>query len=173
MKFSLAAAIVVTAWGIGFMPITRAEQTKPAAAAKPADQAKPAASAKPADQAKAAGASTWSGIYSEEQAKVGATAYAKHCSECHGQDLAGDGFAPALKGPEFMNNWNGLTVGELFDRIRVSMPPSNPNSVTPKEKADVTAYLLKQAAFPAGKTDLPSTLDALKAMKFDAVKPGL
>lgn len=125
-----------------------------------------------AEQAAPAAGSTWSGAYSEAQAKLGEAAYTKSCSECHGQDLAGDGFAPALKGPEFMSNWNGLTLGDLFERIRVSMPPSNPNSVTPKEKVDIIAYLLKQAAFPAGKTDLPETQDALKTIKFEATKPG-
>jgi mono/diheme cytochrome c family protein len=120
----------------------------------------------------AQGASTWAGVYTEEQAKLGLATYTKNCSECHGEDLGGDGFAPALKGPEFMNNWNGLTVGELFDRIRVSMPPSNPSAVNAKEKADIVAYILKQDGFPAGTTELPSTVDALKAIKFEATKPG-
>ena len=86
--------------------------------------------------AQAPGASTtWSGVYTEEQAKSGSAAYAKHCSECHLEDLAGDGFAPALKGPEFMNNWNSLSLGDLFERIRVSMPPSNPNAVTRRKRS--------------------------------------
>jgi S-disulfanyl-L-cysteine oxidoreductase SoxD len=116
--------------------------------------------------------STWSGVYTEAQAKAGLVAYGKHCAECHGQDLGGDGFAPGLKGPEFMNNWNGLTLGELYDRIRISMPPSNPNSVTAKEKVEIIAYILKEDGFPAGTTELPATLEALKTIKFDATKPG-
>jgi hypothetical protein len=71
-----------------------------------------------------------------------------------------------------MSNWNGLTLGDLFERIRVSMPPNNPDAVTPKEKIHVIAYLLKQSAFPVGQTDLPATQDALKAIKFEATKPG-
>jgi hypothetical protein len=63
-------------------------------------------------------------------------------------------------------------VGDLFDRIRVSMPPSNPNSVSAKEKADIVAYLLKEASFPAGTTELAATTEALKAIKFEATKPG-
>jgi S-disulfanyl-L-cysteine oxidoreductase SoxD len=123
-----------------------------------------------ADQA--GGTTTWSGVYTEEQAKTGATVYAKACAECHQEDLAGDGFAPALKGPEFMNNWNSLTVGDLFERIRVSMPPSNPNSVTGKEKAEIVAHILKNAGFPAGTAALGTTTDALKSIKFEATKPG-
>ena len=115
---------------------------------------------------------TWAGVYTEEQAKAGAAAYAKNCTECHLEDMAGDGFAPALKGPEFMNNWNALTVGDLFERIRVSMPPGNPTSVTGKEKAEIVAFILKNAGFPAGATELASQTEALKGIKFEATKPG-
>jgi mono/diheme cytochrome c family protein len=154
MKFRIAAVIVVLGWSVAVMQAARAEQAGAAGSASSAS-------------------STWSSVYSDAQAKLGEASYTKHCSECHGQDLAGDGFAPALKGPEFMSNWNGLTLGDLFERIRVSMPPNNPNAVTPKEKIDIVAYLLKEAAFPAGKVDLPPTQDTLKTIKFEATKPGL
>jgi mono/diheme cytochrome c family protein len=116
--------------------------------------------------------STWSGVYTEDQAKAGLAAYTKACSECHAQDLNGDGYAPPLKGPDFMTNWNGLTVAEFFDRIRVSMPPSDPNAVTPKEKAVIVAYVLKENGFPAGKTEMPVTADGMKGIKIEATKPG-
>jgi mono/diheme cytochrome c family protein len=144
MRFFVVVAIVCSLWTAGLLQAARQEPAS----------------------------STWSGVYTEAQAKLGQEAYVKTCSECHGQDLAGDGYAPGLKGPDFMTNWNGLTVGELFDRIRVSMPPSNPNSVSAKEKADIVAYLLQEAGFPAGNTELPATIDALKAIKFEATKPG-
>ena len=148
MKLKIAAAVIAMVWAAGVIQIARAEQEA------------------------ATGASTWAGVYTDDQAKTGQAAYTKSCSECHGEDLGGDGFAPSLKGPEFMNNWNGLTVAELFDRIRVSMPPSNPTAVSAKEKADIVAHLLKQNGFPAGKTELPSATDALKGIKFEATKPG-
>ncbi len=53
--------------------------------------------------------SVWDGVFSTAQAERGAAAYKTACSECHGNDLAGDGFAPALTGAEFMGNWNDLT----------------------------------------------------------------
>jgi mono/diheme cytochrome c family protein len=118
------------------------------------------------------GTNTWGGVYTEEQATSGAAAYTKACAECHQEDMAGDGFAPALKGPEFMSNWNTLSVGDLFERIRVSMPPSNPNSVTAKEKAEIVALILKNAGFPSGQAELASQTEALKAIKFEATKPG-
>jgi len=122
--------------------------------------------------APAQGTTTWSGVYTDAQAKAGADAYMKNCSECHLQDMAGDGFAPPLKGPEFMNNWNALTVGDLFERIRISMPPSNPSAVNAQDKAAIVSFILKQAGFPAGSTELGSQTEPLKAIKFEATKPG-
>jgi mono/diheme cytochrome c family protein len=146
MRFSVVVALVLSLWTAGVLQAARSGQ---------------------------GASSTWSGVYTEAQAKLGQEAYTKACAECHGQDLGGDGYAPGLKGPDFMTNWNGLSVGELFDRIRVSMPPSNPNQVSAKEKTDIIAYLLKEAGFPAGKTDLPAAADAMKQIKFEATKPGL
>ena len=88
----------------------------------------------------------WDGVFSKEQAERGAAAYKTACSECHGNDLAGDGFAPALSGGEFMGNWNDLSVGDLFERIRISMPPSGPGGVTPAQKADIVAHLMNRTS---------------------------
>lgn len=137
-----------------------------------AGQAKPTEQPPQSGQAKAAPSTTWSGVYTEDQVKLGTPLYVKHCAECHGEDFGGDGFAPPLKGAEFLNNWGGLTVGELFDRIRISMPPTNPNDVTAKEKVEIVAYMLKENGFPAGKTELPTTLDGLKTIKIEPTKPG-
>jgi len=150
MTFKLTAAIILVAWVFVVGHIAAAKQAAPADAK-----------------------TTWSGVYSEEQAKRGHEAYTKNCTECHLEDLAGDGFAPALKGPEFMNNWNDLSVGDLFERIRVSMPPANPNAVSAQTKADIVAYLLKASAFPAGTSELATQTELLKAIKFVATKPGI
>lgn len=149
MRFRIVAAALLMAWVAGVTMAARVEQAAPPA-----------------------GSSTWSGVFTEEQATKGAAAYAKHCSECHLEDLAGDGFAPALKGPEFMNNWNTLSVGDLYERIRVSMPPSAPSAVPNQDKADIVSYILKSAGFPAGTTQLAPQPEALKTIKFEATKPG-
>ena len=44
------------------------------------------------------------------------------CAACHGPDLSGGEMAPGLTGGEFASNWNDLSVGDLYDRIRQSMP---------------------------------------------------
>jgi mono/diheme cytochrome c family protein len=129
-------------------------------------------SALQAKQAAAPGGSktVWDGVFSKEQAEKGAAAYKSACSECHGNDLAGDGFAPALTGAEFMGNWNDLSVGDLFERIRISMPPSNPGSVTPAQKADIVAHLMNANKFPAGTGQLEPKTEVLKLIKIEMKK---
>jgi mono/diheme cytochrome c family protein len=118
----------------------------------------------------AKGASVWDGVYTAEQAKRGEATYQKECSSCHGGDLGGDGFAPALAGAEFSNTWNGATLGDLFERMRISMPPSNPDSVPAAGKADVLAFVLKSGKFPEGKAELKPQAEVLKAIQFQATK---
>jgi quinoprotein glucose dehydrogenase len=115
--------------------------------------------------------SVWDGVYSEEQAKRGQAAYEAECASCHQADFAGDGFAPGLAGPEFASAWNDLSVGDLFERIRQSMPPSNPGGMTTAAKIDVIAYLLKGNKFPAGSAELPKDAEGLKQIKYLANKP--
>jgi len=115
--------------------------------------------------------SVWDGVYTEDQAKRGQEAYAAECSGCHQPDLGGDGFAPGLSGPEFASAWNDLSVGALFDRIRQSMPPSNPGGVPPASKVDIIAFILQSNKMPAGTTELPKEAEALKQIKYLANKP--
>ena len=113
----------------------------------------------------------WDGVYSEEQATRGQAAYEAECSSCHQADFAGDGFAPSLAGPEFASAWNDLSVGDLYDRIRQSMPPTDPSAVQAATKVDIVAYLLKGNKMPAGSTELPKEVDGLKQIKYLANKP--
>lgn len=110
------------------------------------------------------------GIFSEAQATRGEAAYKRDCSSCHGDGLAGDGFAPGLAGSEFLSNWNGTTAGDLFDRVRISMPPSNPGGVSSQDKADIIAFMLKTNKYPAGTTEMASSVDALKDIKIELPK---
>lgn len=112
----------------------------------------------------------WDGVFTAEQAKRGNETYKTVCSECHGGDLMGDGFAPALTGADFQGNWNDLTVGDLFERVRISMPPSGPSAVTPEQKADIVAHILDYNKYPAGKTELEPKTEALKLIKIEMKK---
>ncbi|MGE3275462.1 MAG: cytochrome c [Vicinamibacterales bacterium] len=123
-------------------------------------------------RAQGATTSTWDGVYTEAQATHGADVYAENCASCHAGNLMGDGFAPALTGGPFANNWNGLTVGDLFERIRTTMPPDGPDKVSREDKAAIIAYILKVAGFPAGERPLADRTAYLKQISYDAFKPG-
>ncbi|SPE34254.1 Cytochrome c, class I (fragment) [Candidatus Sulfopaludibacter sp. SbA3] len=71
-----------------------------------------------------------------------------------------------------MSNWSGLTLGELFERIRVSMPEGRPGSLTRQQNADILAYMLSFNQFPAGQTELQKDTELLKQIRFEAQKPG-
>ena len=115
--------------------------------------------------------SVWDGVYTEEQAKRGAEFYQKDCSTCHGDRLNGTGEAPALSGGKFLSNWNGLTLGDLFERIRKTMPQDKPERVPRREKADVLAYILNFNKFPAGKNELRNQAEWLRQIQFEETKP--
>lgn len=116
--------------------------------------------------------SQWDGVYTDEQAKRGAPLYSEHCASCHNEDLSGAEMAPGLRGADFNANWNGSSVGDLFERIRQTMPPeSAPGSLTRQQNADIVAYLLSKSGAPAGPSELPTQTELLKGIKFVAEKP--
>ncbi len=114
--------------------------------------------------------SVWDGVYTQAQADRGKTAYATQCASCHAADLTGGEMAPPLAGGEFMQGWDGLTVGDLFERVRVSMPQNAPGSLTPQQNADILSFVLASNKFPAGTTELANETAALKQIKFEAKK---
>jgi len=115
--------------------------------------------------------SVWDGVYTPDQAKRGQTAYENGCSSCHGDALKGAGEAPALSGAPFLSNWGGLPLGDLYERIRRSMPQDDPTRVTRQQKIDIVAYILSFNRFPSGKVELPRQPELLKLIRFEATKP--
>jgi len=113
----------------------------------------------------------WDGVYTDDQAKRGEGFYGKECASCHGGELTGGESAPPLAGDSFFANWNGLTLGDLFDRIRVSMPQNAPGKLSRQQNADILAFVLSFNRFPAGKTELYRQAEMLKEIRFEAAKP--
>jgi mono/diheme cytochrome c family protein len=116
--------------------------------------------------------SIWDGVYTDAQAARGAAGFSAHCANCHGTDLGGTGEAPALSGAKFLSDFDGLSLSDVFDRIRTTMPQDNPGSLTRDEAADILAYLLKANALPAGAKELDRRSEYLKAIGFSAARPG-
>jgi cytochrome c len=115
--------------------------------------------------------SVWDGIYTEEQAKRGGALYSQNCARCHGPDLTGGETAPALASSEFKETWSGLSVDDLFERIKISMPQDNPGSLSRQQTADILAFVLSRGGFPAGGTELAREAEVLKQIRFEASKP--
>ncbi len=115
--------------------------------------------------------SVWDGVYTNDQAKRGEALYARECGSCHGDMLTGGESAPPLAGGEFLSNWNGLTVGDLFERIRKTMPMNKPGKLNKEINADIVAFMLSFNTFPAGSTELSANAEFLKQIRIDAEKP--
>ena len=115
--------------------------------------------------------SVWDGVYTEIQANRGATLYNENCAICHGPELAGADMSPGLVQGAFIYNWDGSTVGDLFQRIRNTMPLALPKSVPRKVKADILAFIMQKNNFPAGKQELSYKTRELHQITWDAQNP--
>ncbi len=111
----------------------------------------------------------WQGIFSGAQAARGQTLYAEHCSECHGGNLQGLEMAPALRGLNFNANWNRQTLDTMLNKM-LTMPPTEPNSLTTQAYLDLLAFTLDSGGFPRGNSEL-DTDDELGAIYFTSGNP--
>jgi S-disulfanyl-L-cysteine oxidoreductase SoxD len=114
-------------------------------------------------------ATIWDAVYTAEQARRGAALYQTHCSACHGEGLQGLESAPALAGDTFNSTWEGVTLSDLADRVRTTMPMTAPGTLSRQQTVDVVAFILEAGKFPAGTTPLDP--NALSTIRFRTYKP--
>ena len=112
-----------------------------------------------------------SGVYADAQAARGQAIYTKQCASCHGDALKG-AQAPPLVGDVFVDNWRTQPLSALASKVRITMPLDAPGTLTPPQTADVVAHILKTGGFPAGRTELAASEDALKQIGWPAAAPG-
>lgn len=110
------------------------------------------------------------GVYTKAQSGRGEKAYAAACAKCHAASLAGSTAVPPLVGADFLRNWDGQTVADLFERIRRAMPPENPGGLSPEQYADIVAYILDKNTFRPGRSDLAGDLAELRLIWLKAAK---
>jgi mono/diheme cytochrome c family protein len=115
--------------------------------------------------------SVWDGVYTEDQALRGKELYTAHCLTCHGENLEGNGPVKALSGPDFVANWNGLTMGDMLERTRTTMPMDKPGTLSRQQIVDVLSFVLSVNKMPAGSTELPRQTEILSSITFLARKP--
>ena len=109
---------------------------------------------------------TWDRVFTAEQARRGGEIYGGMCASCHGSQLDGIDAAPALNGGSFYANWNGISVADMADRVRVSMPANTPGIMSRQQVADVLAYVFSRNGMPAGPAELPRQSAQLKGIVF-------
>ena len=117
-----------------------------------------------------AGKTTNDGVFTAEQAKRGDVLYKEQCATCHGDNLEGSGPMPPLAGRDFLANWTGKSVGELFEKTYGTMPATAPGTLTPAQAAEIVAHMLNASGYPAGTAELEAKAEPLMQIKIEPVK---
>lgn len=94
------------------------------------------------------------GVYTAEQATAGEKTYGNVCTGCHNLG--------SHSGSSFVQKWKGKTVFDLYEQISEKMPEDDPGSLSPKESAEIVAFLLQANGSPAGKDALSTDASELK-----------
>lgn len=94
------------------------------------------------------------GVYTDQQATRGRTAYREQCAACHAADLFGGEMAPGLKGSGFIGGWSGATLWEFADFTNATMPQDAPGRLTARQLNDIIAFILQSNDYPAGEDEL-------------------
>src|SRR5439155_9741745 len=110
------------------------------------------------------------------QARRGKAVFANSCASCHAIDSPAQpakvGDRIPLVGPEFLAKWR--TVGDLFSKVRSTMPADHLGQLRDNAFLDVVAYILQVNGEFGGKRDLTADHSALHEMVVDnklAVRP--
>jgi S-disulfanyl-L-cysteine oxidoreductase SoxD len=110
------------------------------------------------------------GVYTADQAKKGEATYKEQCAACHGDNLEGSGPMPPLAGKDFLANWTGKTLGDLYEKTQTTMPATAPGTLTPEQAADVVAFMLSKDNFPVGAAALEGKTEPLAQIKIEEPK---
>jgi mono/diheme cytochrome c family protein len=100
-------------------------------------------------------------VFSTAQAGRGQALYKESCASCHGDALQGVN-GPPLTGSDFLAVWARQPLSDLVNKIKNTMPESNPGKLTRQQSADLVAHILQVGRFPAGQADLSVDEVALK-----------
>jgi S-disulfanyl-L-cysteine oxidoreductase SoxD len=132
------------------------------------------------DAPKVAAADTGVGQYfTAEQAVRGEALYNRHCGYCHNADpknkpvitgVGGQRLAPSYIQKQTDGNPRYPSAYYLFKRMEY-MPPNDVESVTPQQRADILAYVLRQNGLAPGPSELTADYARMKAMPLPA-EPG-
>src|ERR1700761_4128713 len=94
--------------------------------------------------------------YNADAAGRGQLAFGQNCGRCHGANLAGGEFGPALTGAAFAGHWQGQTGGALAGYIQTRMPPGGAGTLPADTYADLAAYIMKANGAAPGAASAPT-----------------
>ena len=106
-----------------------------------------------------------SSFYTSRQASRGDGLFRDNCVSCHSSS--------EFSGASFQRRWRNRAVGDIYEFVLYSMPDDNPGGLPEQTYADIVAYMLSMNDFPAGDSELPTSLDELmKMMMFTGASGG-
>lgn len=97
------------------------------------------------------------GVFSEEQAELGAEAFAQHCARCHGVSLGG-GMGPRLV-PLDPGVYRGEPLAKPFAFMRTQMPLDAPGSLEHDTYLEILTFILRENGYPTGDEPLSAEDD--------------
>jgi alcohol dehydrogenase (cytochrome c) len=108
----------------------------------------------------------WSATLAAQEHTDGAQLYQSGCGGCHGANLKG-AMGSALAGNRFAARWRAAGYDALLEKIRKTMPPTAPGSLTPEAARAITTYIAAANGIAPGSAAtaaavLPSEADAPK-----------
>jgi len=71
----------------------------------------------------------------------GERVYREACVQCHGPSLRGGAHAPALTGTSFTSVWGSRSDDELFEYLRLEMPPGQGRTLRDAEYREIVSLL--------------------------------
>lgn len=121
--------------------------------------------------------SIWSGVYARAQGEAGQMVARASCAECHGERLDGAALdpdrpgSPAIARARFLREWEGRSLGTLFEFMRGTMPPSSPGFLSDEQYLEIVAHILAVSGTPTGSEPLTADPDALGAIIIEQTAP--
>ena len=87
-----------------------------------------------------------------------------------GLTWAGARWRLACRVGDLAANWNNLTLGDLFYRMRTSMPQNDPGSLS-RHRTPTFSLSYSSRKTPEGTADLPTQPELLNTIKYLATRP--
>ena len=112
--------------------------------------------------------------FTDAQASSGEAIYEDTCARCHGEELQGGEFGPALLGHAFVSHWAGKPAGSLLSRIKATMPPGNAGALSDPSYLAIIAYILEKYSVksaPTAPTSDRATMETLLLPAKEALEP--